>query len=397
MGEFSECDLGGPARFFQDIAGSFECVLDEDWGAMGPQRVLRQASFEAPISRWGPDTRPHTIVGDAQWLDVDLSVTFLLPWSTDAALFGVRVTSWNSSQNEATMLNLPGVWVVVNTSGWGVVQTLSAASLAHPVFYRAHSPGEAVGAGAWHSVRLIARGDALVVALNDTLVGRVAVPYSAGFPTAGYVGLGTADYEMFVLFNDLELSAGASTCSGTPLEGAQAFIDQCAAGSAGQSFVFVASASRPPAGQFQLAANTSLCLEQNATGRWVSLAQRRAVRLRLRSLRARACARAPRPNRKFTPCSPTQFVFLRACDASNAHQLWNVETSIEDGPFMTGPVTCAANDGVLDIYYSNYADDTPIDTYSWEEQANQILFFDARAGLLQFVQYGVCLGVCARL
>jgi hypothetical protein len=34
---------------------------------------------------------------------------------------------------------------------------------------------------------------------------------------------------------------------------------------------------------------------------------------------------------------------------------------------------------------------------SWEEQANQILYFDARAGLLQFVQYGVCLGVCARL
>ena len=216
MGEFAECDLAGPARFFQDVAGSFECVLDTDFGA--PQRVLRQASFEAPISRWGPDTRPHTIVGDAQWTDVDVSATFLLPWHGDAVLVGVRVTTWNSSLSEATMLNLPGVWVMVNTSGWAVLQTLSAASMAHPAFYRAHSPGAAISADAWHSVRLVARGDSLVVALNGTLVGRVAVPYSAGFPTAGYVGLGTADYEQFVLFNDLEISAGSSTCTGVPLE-----------------------------------------------------------------------------------------------------------------------------------------------------------------------------------
>ena len=324
MGEFAECDLAGPARFFQDVAGSFECVLDTDFGA--PQRVLRQASFEAPISRWGPDTRPHTIVGDAQWTDVDVSATFLLPWHGDAVLVGVRVTTWNSSLSEATMLNLPGVWVMVNTSGWAVLQTLSAASMAHPAFYRAHSPGAAISADAWHSVRLVARGDSLVVARNGTLVGRVAVPYSAGFPTAGYVGLGTADYEQFVLFNDLEISAGASTCTGVPLEGAQAFVEQCAASSAGQSFSFVVGPT-PPAGQFQLVANASLCLEQNATG------------------------------------SPTQFVFLRLCDSSNARQLWDVEKSIEDGPFLTGPVTCAANRGVLDIYYSNYADDTPIDTY----------------------------------
>jgi hypothetical protein len=111
-----------------------------------------------------------------------------------------------------------------------------------------------------------------------------------------------------------------------PLEGAQAFVEQCAASSAGQSFSFVVGPT-PPAGQFQLVAYASLCLEQNATG------------------------------------SPTQFVFLRPCDSSNAHQLWNVEKSIEDGPFLTGPVTCAANKGVMDIYYSNYADDTPIDTY----------------------------------
>ena len=361
MGEFAECQLGGPARFFMDIAGAFECVLDADFGALGPQRVLRQAAFEAPISRWGPDTRPHTIVGDAQWTDVDLSVTFLLPWSGDAALVGVRVTSWNSSQNEATMLNLPGVWVLVNTTGWGVVQTLSAASLAHPAFFRAHAPGRAVAVDVFHSVRVVARGDSLVVAINDTLAGRVAVPYSAGFPTAGYVGLGTADYGQFVLFNDLEVSAGASTCSGVPAAGAQVFVDQCAAGSNGQTFAFVTSATRPPSGQFQLAADPSLCLEQNATG------------------------------------SPTQFVFVQPCNASEPRQLWNVERSIEDGPFLSGPVTCAANSGVLDIYYSNYADDTPIDTYSWEEQANQILFFDDRVGLLQFLQYGVCLGACARL
>ena len=203
----------------------------------------------------------------------------------------------------------------------------------HPVVYRPHSPGAAVSSGAWHSVRIIARGDSLVVSLIGTLAGRVAVPYSAGFPTAGYVGLGTGDFEDFVLFNDLSLNARASTCTGLPLEGAQAFVEQCAASSAGQSFNFVAGPS-PPAGQFQLAANASLCLEQNATG------------------------------------SPTQFVFLRVCDATNLRQLWNIETSIEDGPFLTGPVTCAANRGVMDVYYSNYADDTPIDTYTWEEQAS---------------------------
>ena len=357
VGEFAECDESGPARFFVDLAGSFECVLDRDWGT--PEYVLRQATFEAPISRWR-DTRPHTIVGDAQWTDVDLRVTFLLPWATDAALFGVRATSWNASQSEATMQALPGVWVFVNTTGWGVVQALTDASLSHPYAFRAHAAGAGVASGAWHKVRVVARGDALVVAFDGVLAGRVDVPFSAGFPTAGYVALGTGGYEEFVLFNDLAVSALASTCSAVPPEGAQAFIDQCAAGAPGQRFTFAASADRAPSGSFALAANSSLCLEQNATG-------------------------------------ATLFVFLRLCNATEPRQLWNVERTIEDGPFMTGPVTSAANGAVLDIYYSNYADDSPVDTYSYFQQPNQVLFYDADAGLLQFIQYGVCLTACARL
>ena len=350
VGEFPECNQDGPARFFADISGSFECVLDTDWGT--PERVLRQATFERPISRWR-DTRPLSIVGDAQWTDVDLRVTFLLPWSTDAALFGVRATSFNSSQTEVTLLNLPGVWVLVNTTGWLVAQGVSDAALAHPVFYRAHAPGARVAAGTWHSVRLVAHGAVLVVAIDGAVVGRIDVPFSAGFPTAGYVGIGTGDYEQFVLFNSLSVEAAATTCSGVAADGAQVFVEQCAAGSSGQTFDFVPSADRPPSGQLRLAAaNPPLCVEQNATG------------------------------------SPTLFVFMRPCNASEPRQLWNIERTIEDGPFSSGPVTSVADNGVLDLYYSGasitdpnsppppptdpspspiplqYADDAPVGTYS---------------------------------
>ena len=349
-----ECVLNGPARFFFDINGAFECA----WNAALGSDVLQQVATAAPVSRYS-DTRPHTVFGDPQWQDVDLTVQLLLPLATDTAMVGVRLTSWNSSANIVTMNNLPGLWVLVNTTGWAVIHDLNDASLARPYFSRAHP--QPLSVATWHSVRLLAHGDALVVTIDNVLAGRVACGYETHSPTAGFVGLGTAAFGSFVQFNRVEVSALKSACSSTAQAGQQVFVDQCAAGSPGMTFSFAVSADRAPAGQFIYAARPGLCIEQDAPG------------------------------------SPTKFLTLQPCNASEPRQLWEVERDISDGPFLVGPVVSAADGGVLDLYYSNYNDDAPVDTYFWEEQSNQVVYFDAAAGLLHFIQYGVCIGACERL
>jgi galactosylceramidase len=347
--------LGSQGKFFFDVNGAFECAL----APVTNEDVLQQKAADAPFSSFA-DIRPHTIFGDPQWTDMDLTVVFRLLDASDVALIGVRCSTWGSI-NPETANNLPGVWVQASPVAWGVILGLDTTKYNNPIILQQFP--EPIGTDTWNTIRIIARGDSIIIIMNGNLLGRVSVPKSRGAPTSGFAGLGTGDFGQYVQFDSVELKKVDSICSKIAVEGQQAFADQCSSETNGQSFLFETSENNYPAGQFVYAANVSLCLQQNVT---------------------------EQPG-------DTKFLILSVCDSTELRQMWRIETTIADGPFQSGPIVNLMDGGVLDLFYSGVDDNTQVDTYEWFEQSNQIAYYDSSGEVIQFLQYGTCLTVCDRL
>ena len=347
--------LGSQGRFFFDVNGAFECAV----APVTNEDILQQKAADAPYGPYA-DVRPHTIFGDPQWTDMDLTVVFKLLDASDVALVGVRCSTWGSITPEAAN-NLPGIWVQLSPTGWGVILGLDDAKFNSPIISQQFP--EPIGTDSWNTVRVIARGDYIIITMNGNLLGRVFVPASRGAPSSGFAALGTGDFGQYVQFDNVELKRVDSICSNTALEGQQVFADQCASNTNGQSFLFETSETFYPAGQFVYAANVSLCLQQNVTD----------------------------------PPSDTKFLVVKACDPAELRQMWRIEKTITDGPFPSGPIVNLNDGGVIDLYYSGINDNTQVDTYTWFEQSNQIAYYDSAGSVIQFLQYGTCLTVCNRL
>lgn len=112
--DFSGCAAFGPGQYFSDLNGAFECIDDLTYG-----RVLQQTAVTAPITG-ASDSRPHTVVGDINAADIDVTVDVYLPiaWPPSAALVGARVTPWNITRgggSTITALDIaPGVWLYLD-------------------------------------------------------------------------------------------------------------------------------------------------------------------------------------------------------------------------------------------------------------------------------------------
>ena len=84
---------GGPAKYFSDVNGAFECSTDP----ADQTPVLVQNAYYPPITSYS-DSRPHTLIGDINMADVDLQVDAMVPFGGlpyPAAVLGGRVTPWN--------------------------------------------------------------------------------------------------------------------------------------------------------------------------------------------------------------------------------------------------------------------------------------------------------------
>jgi hypothetical protein len=71
-------------RYVTDFNGVTVC---EDSGDAAHGIVLRQVVPKAPI-RWWADTRPHAVIGDPTWTDVDASIDFRCTNAGGSAMLG---------------------------------------------------------------------------------------------------------------------------------------------------------------------------------------------------------------------------------------------------------------------------------------------------------------------
>jgi hypothetical protein len=83
------------------------------------------------------------------------------------------------------------------------------------------------------------------------------------------------------------------------------------------------------------------------------------------------------------------------CNATDARQLFNVEGSVEDGPYQSGPIT--GPDGLtLNIFGSSRTDNADIAFYPWQGSSNAHWTVLPDLGLIYSPFYGTCMSACGQ-
>ena len=288
-----------PGQWVLDVNGAFETV-DDPLAGRGLQQV---ATGGKPFSRFKTETMPHAVLGDIAWTDVDATASVWLPSASDGALLGVRCSGLGDGANEhiTGMDELPGTWLAANLTHWTLQNRLDAAKLA---VIKAGAFSTPLAAQAWHSMRLTARGARLVVSVNGVLLAVVDTALAAPLPKNGFVGIGATSFGARPIFGSLNVKAFSSACSEPPKEGHELKEQGCEEGAEAQAWTVVAAT-----GQLQSLANSSLCVASNRSF---------DVEYRYQNTRA---------------------AFVAVCNASDARQVFSVETTVQDGPYRSGPIT----------------------------------------------------------
>jgi hypothetical protein len=261
--ELLSCAMGTQQWGFVDVNGAFEC---EESFADG-RTQLSQTSSGPPIGYYS-DTRPHTLTGDVNTVDMDVAVDVYLPsialdaGSYSPALLGARINPWNLTKKHGILMTpakamsyAPGVWLAVGPliprgTGlhWRLLSALDDASWNAPV---AQGDSKAVlTLGAWGTLRLAVRGSRAIATWKESAVGAKGLRGGAAllfsldistnpdFPTAGFMGLGTGDFSEGVAFRNFFVGGTSNTCSAVPAAGPRLTIQLCQSGVAGLSFTF---------------------------------------------------------------------------------------------------------------------------------------------------------------
>lgn len=159
------------------------------------------------------DYRPHSVLGNGSWSNVNFTVDVRLPDAASVALVGARVSLLNLTARNALMAEewTPGLWFAFNAAGaWSLYPFIANVTL----------PGQSIASGtlpnappgnSWHTVALSTRDDAFDVAFDGA-------PVLTGFdvsalPYTGWVGIGTGDYGQFVQFDNAAVAAEAPRTS----------------------------------------------------------------------------------------------------------------------------------------------------------------------------------------
>ena len=345
------------ATYLVTINGAFELVDDAAAG-----RGLQQRAAAKPATRFGTDTVPHAIVGDEAWTDIDATARVWLPTPADGALLGVRCSGIGDGANNhiSGMDALPGLWLSANLTHWRVQNRLDAAAaeVAGGVFT---AP---LAAAAWHSMRLVVRGARLAISVDNILLAMRTLVPTGSTPRNGYAAIGATAFGARPIFGGLVVRASATTCSAAPEEGHKLVEETCEANSGGQRWDVV-----PVGGggttMLRSAFNSSLCI---------------------------ACNRSSDPEYRY---ANTRAGFVALCNATDARQLFNVEGSVEDGPYQSGPIT--GPDGLtLNIFGSSRTDNADIAFYPWQGSSNAHWAVLPDLGLIYNPFYGTCLSACGQ-
>jgi galactosylceramidase len=202
--DFSSCVPPRPGRYVADISGTWECVTEA-----GGNIAIQLKTPAKPIS-WENDFRPHSVLGDRNWRDVNFTSSFQLSAAGDVYIAGVRCTLNNATNYAALMLEIsfPGLWLALNsTGGWSLWSTIQAATnySTTPLAQGSLPGGRTLAPGTWHTTTLVASLGQFSAWVDGAAIA-TALDVSS-LPWTGWVGIGTKDYGEFVLVDNISVTA----------------------------------------------------------------------------------------------------------------------------------------------------------------------------------------------
>ena len=356
---------GQTPPFLSDVSGAFEIVPDPVAGGLAAQ----QMTLARPFTRYGTDTAPHALLGDQAWRDVSASVEVFLRSAADSALFGVRCSGLHDAQNNYVtgMDAMPcAAWLNVSAVSWSVVTRLDSEA----VFLGGGGAG-VVAVGSWSPLRMVARGDRVVVSAGPVLLASfnsTAAPGPAA-PAAGFVSLGAGVFGAQPLFRALQVNA-TTVCSSPPALNSSVFVEACAAGSAGQSFELIRGVGRTQDTVQVFVGSANACLQVDDAA-------------------APDYQGYPRARR----------VFLAACSSADGQQFSHESGATTDGNSLKSGPLQGVDGVVLGAKGNSDADDTEIIGFPYQGGSNNYWSFDASAGSSSFLSTfgGYCLTFCSKI
>jgi len=356
---------GASPPLLVDVNGAFEMVVDAVAGRAARQ-MAGAGGAGAPFTRYGTDTAPHAILGDQQWADVTASTeVFLPPGTGDAALFGVRCSGLHDSTNGyvSGMDAMPcAAWLNVSASSWSLVTRLDAEA----VVLGGGGAG-AVAAGTWSPLRIVARGERIVLSAGPMLLASFNSSQSPGprTPRAGFVAIGAGFFGAQPLFRALRVEASATVCTAPPALNASIYVEACAAGSAGQRFSLIQGTGRGPGTVQIFNPAADLCLEVET---------------------------AAAPDYRGYPRA--RRAFLASCYSNDGQQFALEAAAAADlNGLRAGPIQ-AVDGVVLGSVGNSDADDTEVIGFPAQGGSNAYWSFDAESGAFVNTFGGYCLSAC---
>lgn len=212
--DFSSCLPPAEAPLFADITGAYECAAS---AAVASGMVMRQRTPVPPIS-WDHDTRPHGVIGDIDWADVNVTVDVLFPADAAAApsslMLAVRASFGSSSQEDVYEVGSPGLWLTLDSAGlWNVTTSIINATKASALLLAGTSPVPVLPLTPL-SVSLVSSGDTLTAFIGG--LSAFQGLNVSGYTPTGFVGYGCVMYGRCADFTALRINASAPGAGAPP-------------------------------------------------------------------------------------------------------------------------------------------------------------------------------------
>ena len=167
--DFAAYAPGTTPKYFSDQDGAFEAFKPDD----EKDRCLRQVMWQKGI-HWASEWQPYTIIGDAAWLDYEVSASVLTETNKGLAFVMGRIEKMPGFSDP-----LPrAYWLALNgaTSQWQLYASSNLLACGHAN----------ASANVWHKLRLAMQGVSLRCYVDDALVTNI----SDSSYTHGMAGMG---------------------------------------------------------------------------------------------------------------------------------------------------------------------------------------------------------------
>jgi galactosylceramidase len=326
--DFEKYAVDSEADYFADQAGVWE-IFDTTPDTHG--KVMRQVVTERPIC-WANDITPVSVIGDSTWSVSDVAVDVYLEVSGGAAFVGAGITGTTNAAGYLFSVNSNGGWFLATNVSF--TDKLTSGTTTAP------------GVNKWFRLRLQVNNGAATGSVNGVNVfSNFAVT-----SRKGWAAIGTGAYQK-ARFDNFALSGGQELCK-APYSGEEVYVYTCSGTSGGSS----------PSQTWALNGDGTISLKDSQN---------------------KLCFNAT--GKDSTSGDPD--IFLAACDASSAAQVYTYDSS-------TSTIKQKSTGNCLDIVGQSTEDGARVELYPCNGGANQQWRYSATSGLLTTVLDGKCVSTC---